>query len=45
MILKRVIILELISKLKDNFSEYFSRRKTEQGKKYTIEEFIENFKR
>lgn len=41
---KEVIILELISKLKDNFSEYFSRKKSEQGKKYTIEEFIEKLR-
>ena len=37
---KEVIILELISKLKENFKDFFSKRKTETGIIYSIEEFV-----
>ena len=41
---EQVMNLELIQKLKDHCKTYFSKKKTEQGKRKTIEEFVENLR-
>tara|TARA_Y100001958_G_C21241887_1_gene569916 strand:+ start:2700 stop:3758 length:1059 start_codon:yes stop_codon:yes gene_type:complete len=41
---QQLISIELIQKLKDHCKIYFSKKKTEQGKKYCIEEFVENIR-